>query len=118
MTPGRAARSGSFNYNGEQYDSYKLDNVDMQIADWVDSDVRYTFSIDTDGRIDGIKKVNGDNSQKMERATDTEFDFVLEGDGDQKMRRWKLKSFAGDIFSASHNFIKVRKVGVRFPVSM
>lgn len=97
VTPGRAARSGSFNYSGEQYDSYKLDNVDMQIADWVDNDVRYTFSIDADGRIDGIKKVNGDNSQKMERTTATEFDFVLEGDGDQRTRRWKLKSFAGDI---------------------
>ena len=97
VTPGRAARSGSFNYNGGQYDSYKLDNVDMQIADWVDNDVRYTFSINDDGKIDGIKKIKGGNSQTMDRATDTEFDFVF-GEGDnQKIRRWKLKSFAGDI---------------------
>lgn len=94
VTPGRVASSGSFDYKGNHYTSYKLDNVDMQIADWED---KYTFSIDDNGKIIGIKKVNDDDSKMMARTTDTEFDFVFKDGENQKTRRWKLESFANDV---------------------
>ena len=97
INPGRIIRAGSFEYNGKHYDSYKLDNVDMQISDWVEDGVTYTFSIDENGKITGIERVGGSNPRVMARQTDTEFDFVFGNGEDTKTKRWTLTSFANKV---------------------
>ena len=93
VTPGHLNRSGTFDYNGEHYISYKLDNVDLKISDWGDDGSVFVFSIDKDGRIDGIKQTKNDQEQTMKRISDTEFEFLR---GTKKVRL-KMESFAKDV---------------------
>ena len=90
VTPGRkSGESASFHFNGKNYNSIKLDDVDMQIADWTKV---YKFSIDAHGRIKGIHDV--DNSDIADRTPDTtEFTFTKDG----QHLNWTLQSFARDI---------------------
>lgn len=55
------ARSATTNYNGKTYTVYKLDDVDLALADNSGGDVYFNFTLDTNGRIDKGTLVTGTN---------------------------------------------------------
>lgn len=69
------ARSGSVNYNGETYTSYRLDDVNFRVATGGGNDAFLNFSMDSNGRIDSLVLDTGEGKQKMFRRDDVSADF-------------------------------------------
>lgn len=68
-------RSGSVNYEGKSYTSYRLDDVNFRVATGGGSDAFLNFHMDDKGKIDSLVLDTGAGKQKMFRRNDTSADF-------------------------------------------
>ena len=69
------ARSGSVNYNGLNYTSYRLDDVNFRVATGGGNDALLNFKMDNTGKIDALTVDVGGGKQKLFRRDDNSADF-------------------------------------------